>query len=293
MSKARISLPRQVGRVCSVIIGAHVTMVGLITLFSRLSTDTSLQEHWDYSTPVLRQRKNYFRLWEPGYFIPALSSDERECLDAWISVFRVQPPPLISRNWSPNVLLQDSQAMFDGLGELRDSVYALSFCVHSVDAYLQEVRRERQKDVTFLHCKVMLDVMVRIPFTQRVLRVYQLPSTSTLELQYPPYSPKKLHITAVEHRWWGGRIWSAQTGSVRTPWGDIGDIVRRYNGFALATAVTKETRMEERLLNARATAREKRLQRRHNMHLEAPPPPPPSDDTPNDPPTADSLPSSS
>lgn len=47
--------------------------------------------------------------------------------------------------------------------------------------------------------------------------------------------PTRRVITTVEHRWFGGRIWSTQTSSVKTPWGDIGDLARRSSGYVLCT----------------------------------------------------------
>lgn len=54
-------------------------------------------------------------------------------------------------------------------------------------------------------------------------------------------------ITSVEHHWFGGRMWSAQTGSVSTPWGDMGDLARRSTGYVLSTllASTRWMRKEE------------------------------------------------
>lgn len=47
--------------------------------------------------------------------------------------------------------------------------------------------------------------------------------------------PTRRVITSAEHHWFDGKIWSAQTGSVETPWGDIGDLSRRSTGYVCST----------------------------------------------------------
>lgn len=260
---AHVSFLRKVGRLCMAVIGAHAFMTGSITVFSRCSTDRFFDEHWRYSTPVLMRRRNYTCPWRSDFFLPSLTRDERECLEAWLSLQSLQTPPLMAPSWSPHVLVQDSLAILDGISEVRDAVYGLSFCVHKVTPEVVEVRRERQDSVTFVHCKTVLDVAVRVPFTSFTFSAFRLPAFVTLQLEAPSNRPGKLRIAAADHRWWGGRIWSTQTGSVKPPWGDVGDLVRRYNGFAASIMITKGSTVHERVAYARARARtvDRRVQR--------------------------------
>lgn len=224
-------------------------------LFSRFGTDHTFESHWKYSTPVLTRRKNWWRFWNASFYQPILNDSERECVEAWLTTLALQLPPLASRELSPRVMTQDSLAIFESLYELRDGVNVLQNCLHSVVPYLQEVRRETQEKVVFLHCKVVSDVVLRVPLTSYTFVAWKFPSVTTLQLEPSVNVRGREVVTAVEHRWFGGPIWSQQTSSVRSPWGDIGDLGRRYNGFMLSLMLTSRINVKERFEKVRTRAK--------------------------------------
>lgn len=265
-----VSFPRQVGRVGAFIIGAHMSITGVLFLYSRIGKDPFHESHWHHSKTVATHRSNYWRFWEASFYHSVLSPAERKCLDAWLRVMALHTPPLAGSEMSPRIVTQDSLAFLDGLNELRDGVYTLQCCMCKVTPYVLEVRREYQSETTFLHCKVESDVEVRIPYTKRTVFVGTLPSSVTLQLGHPSYNKGKLVVNAVEHRWFGGPIFSQQTASMRSPWGDIGDLCRRYNGFMLSAMVTKKISVASRLDAVRETVKkmDKELREEQERQIE-------------------------
>lgn len=241
-------LPRTVGRICSTIIWVHVGATTGLLLFSKLGNDSAFTEHWQYSTPVLRKRMHYFQFWSPAFFSPSLSKDERRCLDAWMDTLALHSPSFDAPELSPLLVVHDSALCFEGLNEFRDGVYAMEHSFLHAVPYLEEIRREIQGDTTFLHGRVTSDLSLRVPFTSYRLPFGSFSSAFTLQLEQSPLHRSRLQVVAAEHRWFGGPIFSHRTNSVRSPWGDVGDLCRRYNGFILSLMVTKKASLRERRL---------------------------------------------
>ncbi|KAG5489672.1 hypothetical protein GH5_00551 [Leishmania sp. Ghana 2012 LV757] len=233
------------GRVCRAIIGVHVAITSSLFLCSAFGRDCAFEQHWDYSKPILRMRTHHFEFWRPTFYSPVLSREERECLDVWLSILAVHSPMFATIQLSPEAVLQDSMAILQGIGELRDGVYLLEKLPIRVEPYLQEIRRERQDDVVFLHGKTLTDIYFTVPFTGYSLPLFAFPASFTLQLERTRANGH-LHITTAEHRWFNGLICSHQTNSVASPWGDVGDLCRRYNGFLWSLMVTKKISLDER-----------------------------------------------
>ncbi|CAG9584057.1 conserved hypothetical protein [Leishmania major strain Friedlin] len=234
-----------VGRVCRAIIGVHLAMSSSFFLCSAALHDRAFEQHWNYSKVTLRKRTHYFDFWRSAFYSPVLSREERECLDVWLSILAVHSPMFATIQLSPTAILQDSMAMLQGISELRDGVYLLEKLPIRVEPYLQELRREIQDDVVFLHGKTRTDIYLTVPFTSYSIPLFVFPASFTLQLERT-HTNGHLHITTVEHRWFSGLICSHQTNSVASPWGDVGDLCRRYNGFLWSLMVTKKISLDER-----------------------------------------------
>ncbi|KAG5464355.1 hypothetical protein LSCM1_00537 [Leishmania martiniquensis] len=234
-----------VARACGAIIGVHLAMTSSLFLCSAFGRDRAFEEHWGFSKPVLRKRTHYFDFWRPTFYSPVLSREERECLDVWMSILAVHSPMFATIQVSPKVVLQDSMAILNGINELRDGVYLLEKLPIRVEPYLKEIRRELQGDVVFLHGTTRTEIRLTIPFTDYSLPLFLFPASFTLQLERT-HAHKHLHITTAEHRWFSGLICSYQTNSVASPWGDVGDLCRRYNGFLWSLMVTKKISLDER-----------------------------------------------
>ncbi|KAG5490660.1 hypothetical protein JKF63_00782 [Porcisia hertigi] len=233
------------GRACGAIIGVHLAMSSSLFLCSAFGRDRAFEEHWDYSKPTLRRRTHYFAFWTPAFYSPVLSKRERECLDVWLSILAMQPPMFATAQLSPKAVLQDSMAVLDGISEIRDGIYLLEKLPIRVEPYLHEIRREVQGDVVFLHGNTRTDICLTVPFTRYSIPLFVFPASFTLQLERD-HTYGAMHITSMEHRWFGGLICSHQTNSVASPWGDVGDLCRRYNGFLWSLMVTKKISLDER-----------------------------------------------
>ncbi|CAJ1038504.1 hypothetical protein Q4I30_008253 [Leishmania utingensis] len=238
-------LRSKMGRVCSAIIGVHFAMTSSLFLSSAFAHDTAFEQHWNYSKPTLRKRVHYFDFWRSAFYSPVLSKEERECLDVWMSILALRSPMFATVQLSPKAVLQDSMAILQGISELRDGVYLLEKLPIRVEPYLQEIRREPQGSVVFLHGKTRTDIRLAVPFTSYSIPLCLFPAAFTLQLERTPTNGR-MHITMVEHRWFSGLICSHQTNSVASPWGDVGDLCRRYNGFLWSLMVTKKISLDER-----------------------------------------------
>ncbi|KAK7200590.1 32 kDa ER-associated protein [Novymonas esmeraldas] len=237
--------PLTAPRICGAIIGVHLAMTSSLFMCSAFGRDRAFEQHWEYSTPVVRRRAHYFTFWRPAFYTPVLSREERECLDVWMSVQAVHSPMLATVQLSPKVTLQDSMATLQGISELRDGVYLLEKLPVRVEPQLTELRREHQGEVVFLHGKTRTDIALTVPFTSYAIPLCVFPASFTLQLERTGGSAN-LHITAIEHRWFNGRIFSHWTNSMASPWGDVGDLCRRYNGFLWSLMVTKKISLGER-----------------------------------------------
>ncbi|TPP49651.1 putative integral membrane protein [Leishmania donovani] len=208
-----------VGRVCLAIVGVHLAMSSSLFLCSAVLHDRAFEQHWDYSKPTLRKRTHYFDFWRSAFYSPVLSREERECLDVWLSILAVHSPMFATIQLSPKAILQDSMAMLQGVSELRDGVYLLEKLPIRVEPYLQEIRREIQDEVVFLHGKTRTDIYLIVPFTSYSIPLFVFPASFTLQLEH------QLRGIAV---------------------GGCGDLCRRYNGFLWSLMVTKKISLDER-----------------------------------------------
>lgn len=241
-----VAFPRSITRVCGAIIGVHLAMTSSLFLCSSIGRDDAFEQHWNYSRPTLRKRASYVAFWTPGFFSPVLTSEERACLDVWLNTLALHTPLFATIEISPKISLQDSMAVLQGISELRDGVYLLEKLPIKVEPYLQEVRREYQDDVVFLHGKTKTDISLTVPFTDYTIPLFVFPASFTLQLERTQARRHHLNITTVEHRWFNGLILSHLTNSVSSPWGDVGDLCRRYNGFLWSGMVTKKITLDER-----------------------------------------------
>lgn len=235
-----------ISRLCGAFIGAHFVMSTTLFLCSAIGRDEAFEQHWSFSRPTLRRRISYVAFWTPGFFSPVLTREERECLDVWLHILSLHSPPFATIEISPKILLQDSMALLQGIAELRDGIYLLEKLPILVEPYLLEVRREYQGEVVFLHGKTRTDIALTVPFTDFKVALCAFPASFTLQLERTPAHGQYLNITTAEHRWFSGLILSHLTNSVSSPWGDIGDLCRRYNGFLWSGMVTKKISLDER-----------------------------------------------
>lgn len=236
----------QVGRLCALTIGVHAFFTGCCFLNSACMHDTMFEKHWKFSTPCTATRQTS-KFWTKGFY-NVLSTEERECLDAWLRCMSIQADDDIIKRVSPHLHLQDSLAFFTGFSELRDGLTVMDAFVYQCVPYVTEIRREHQGATTFLHAKTQLEVLGRVPFTRYTFTIFKgFPSVSMLQLnRVRSRFSDRLVVAAAEHRWFGGRIWSVQTASVSSPWGDCGDLVRRYNAFMLSAFATKKTNFRQK-----------------------------------------------
>eukprot|EP00796_Vickermania_ingenoplastis_P011058 gene11058-7689_t len=240
--------------VATAAVAAQALAMCLAVLHSRLTWDPCLAAHWKQSNPVVLERVNWWRFWRRSFYFPVLRGSERSCLDAWLSIMALRSPLAgASGCIAPCIVTQDSVAFLDGLQELRDASYLLSKIFHEVRPAVYALHRERQGDAVLLHGMLRSDVVLRLPFTSITFCCYSFPSAVTLVLEHPPTSfftfPKRRRrvITVAEHHWFGGRIWSSQTGSFHSSWGDIGDISRRFTGFCIAVMQTNRRGIQQRV----------------------------------------------
>ncbi|KPA81580.1 putative mitochondrial 32 kDa ER-associated protein (ERAP32) [Leptomonas pyrrhocoris] len=241
-----VQIPKSITRLCGAALGAHLAMTSSVFLCSSLGHDDVFEQHWNYSRPTLRKRVSYVAFWTPGFFSPVLSGEERECLDVWMHTLALHTPLFATIQISPKITVQDSMAVLQGISELRDGVYLLEKLPIAVEPYLQEVRREYQDDVVFLHGKTRTDIAFKVPFTHYKVPLFVFPASFTLQLERTHSRGPHLNITVVEHRWFNGLLLSHSTNSVSSPWGDVGDLCRRYNGFLWSGMATKKISLGER-----------------------------------------------
>ncbi|CCW69925.1 unnamed protein product [Phytomonas sp. Hart1] len=230
-------LTKQFRRFFSFVVGFHAVLLAVPFLYSRCGRDRFFEAHWEFSTPVLRRRQTYWRFWDPTFRTPVLSKEENRCLSAWLHLMEeAAPHPM--HDLSPHIRTHDTLALYNGLNELQCGIYIIQHCVHKITPYLVELRREVQDDVTFLHFRLEFDMEGRIPLTSWCFSLGQLPSSVSLQLgKQGSKSTDPVVIDSVENRWFNGPIWSYQTRSTPSFFGDIGDLFRCYNAFMSAMIV--------------------------------------------------------
>ncbi|SCU68561.1 32 kDa ER-associated protein [Trypanosoma equiperdum] len=204
----------------------------LLISYACYGKDTFFLQHWNYGKPVIMKKTHLLAFWEN-----ALSAGERGCVQAWLDAMSLKSPS--HSLFSPLFVLQDTLLFVCGLPEWRSAVLTLSKLLGTdVVPYCMEIRRERQGDVIFLHLK--LETELRPRFLQWAKGekggTLSFPSVATLQLE--ENSPgsvgsNKWRIAAAEHRWFGGPIVSQQSATLRSPWGDVGDILRRFFAYSM------------------------------------------------------------
>lgn len=226
---------------------------------SAFSHDVSMEQRWRGATHAVVKSEGLFSR------ARALTTEERECLEAWLELMRFHVEPNGNlKKFSVRCALNDSLIFFDGLSECTDGFTFLSKFYTSSEPVVTELRREEVKGVISLHAKLLTEAQFRfVPLR------YVFSSTVTLELEdyggllaaatdaassvgSPGVSSPatvatggtvrslsgKKRIRCAEHRWFGGPIVSRFTRTFKNSYGDMGDLFRRFNGFTLATVVT-------------------------------------------------------
>ncbi|CAD2213087.1 hypothetical protein, conserved [Angomonas deanei] len=242
-TRGNVSLPRQIGRVCTAVIGVHMFMGASCILYSLLCRDQFEEAQWACSTPVFLKRPTW-RFWDPLFFRPFLSGVEQKCVESWMNIMSLDPPEL-SQYVSSRLITQDTVVFLDGLHELRDGTEFLKLFIKNTP-YVKDIRRQALRDVTFIHVKVNSTVTTLVPFTERELFSFNFPSTAVLQIeQVRNGNLVSQKLTGAEHRWFNGPALSRQTASCQNVLGDAGDLCRRYTGFLMWTMLTKTTTIDQ------------------------------------------------
>lgn len=231
------------------LLGAMPTAVLGTSVLVSAFTDRGWEAHWKQSTPVLLEKPTWGGKFRQKVYMPLMRTQEHECLSAWLEVLALNPssPPPRSAaqemaHISPSLVTHDNLLVLVNLSELQAARRLLRLFVNA-EPCLLSVHREMQGKLTLLQCKTENTLTGRLPFMKRRFQLGTLRSSSSLVLQPSHQSlwrrlqfwrRQQLEVTMAEHHWFGGRIWSSQTGSVSSPWGDIGDISRRSMGYLFA-----------------------------------------------------------
>lgn len=217
---------------------AHTLSCGVFVAISAGMHDHFFDDHWRVSHPVTMKGNG----WLSFSKMRTLSGEERECVDAWMELMRFNADPKTNlKKFSSLCVLNDSLIFFDGLSELSDGFKFMSYFFDSSTPFITELRREEQGGSTLLHAKMITEAKVRwLPIA------YTFKSAVTLELEtYGGVTAEggatlktRRRIRGVEHRWFEGPIVSRFTSTYNNCYGDMGDLLRRVNGFVLSTVVT-------------------------------------------------------
>ncbi|KEG09160.1 hypothetical protein DQ04_05701030 [Trypanosoma grayi] len=217
--------------------GTPFLFAAVCVAYARCGTDSFFVQHWSYAEPVMTTRTHRWALWQRS-----LTADERACLQVWLDAMSLTSPS--AALFSPQFVLQDTLYFLCGLGEWCDAVRMLAkLAVVHTTPYCIEIRREQQDGVVFLHGRLETEVTLRLPFTNAACHLL-FPSVVSLQLERAHRSTR---IAAAEHRWFGGPLVSQQSASLRSPWGDVGDLGRRLNSFVLSCVVRAGDRVSARL----------------------------------------------
>lgn len=242
---------------------AAVQAAGMSTalLISAFREDAEWKAHWRQSKITVLENNNYFRFWRPSFFYPVLRDNERRCLNDWLQAITIEPSsssalttesrscsPSTSPHLphlSPSLVLHDSLFLVIGARELLQLQKFTSHFVHGLKPTVYAMHREVQgKEAVLLHLKCRSDMLFRIPMTSIVFSCGSFPFTATLVVEHAKssffpslYRKPSAMVTFAEHRWFGGCIWSTQTSSISSPWGDIGDLWRRTNAYVLSLLI--------------------------------------------------------
>ena len=211
---------------------ANAAMIG----HSLLGTDVPQQERLESATSFaihpkhdLESKLKRMMGFGPKVLVPA----ERECVEAFTRLLCFSLDAHTTRFCAPNVVLNDSLICFDGLSEMKDGWWFLSQFFSDCYATPTRVRRDVDTEGSVvLHIDYETEATVR--FTNFS---YTFPSHATLVLENAPNSSEK-RINVIEHRWFKGPIVSRMTGSHENMLGDVGDIMRRMNGFVVSLVLT-------------------------------------------------------
>nr|CCC95663.1 unnamed protein product [Trypanosoma congolense IL3000] len=221
-------------------VGVFVATNSLLIAYARYRKDTFFLKHWDYGKPIMMKKTSSLALWEQ-----ALSAGERACVQAWLDAMNFQPPS--TSLFLPSFVLQDTLMFVCGLSEWRRAILLIrKLSGMRPTTYCMEIRRETQGNVIFLHVK--LETELRPWFLPGSMEdkgpVLLFPSVVTLQLESnqtrdgkATENAPKWRIAAAEHRWFGGPIASQQTSTLRSPWGDVADITRRFFTYTALSTV--------------------------------------------------------
>eukprot|EP00744_Colponema_vietnamica_P019337 GILI01027350.1.p1 GENE.GILI01027350.1~~GILI01027350.1.p1 ORF type:complete len:262 (+),score=7.97 GILI01027350.1:51-836(+) len=173
-----------------------------------------------------------------------LSEDEKACVDSMTRVLSMDYSNQNLSKFTKNVLFNDPLICFDGISEMKDAWKFLWLFVERSQAVATEIRRDVDSTGgVVLHVAYETDAAFKFnlftwTFHSHVTLILDNDrnalNTASSYIQYP-------RIQAVEHRFYGGPILSRMTSSQENILGDIGDICRRINGFAMSLILTART----------------------------------------------------
>lgn len=248
---------RRLYRIGTRVVCAHVITQGIFVAHAALARDASHEQRWRGSQHVTLRRDGFFSRSR------VLAPDEVECVEAWLDLMRfVVNPAGNLRKFSTQCTLNDPLIFFDGRSEVADGFAFLSYFFEKSDPVITSIRREEVGGVVSLHLKMQTEARVRwVPLHYTFSSAATLgledfggwkqsmggasgasssPSPSSQQIAVAERAPlqKRKRIHSVEHRWFGGPIVSRFTSTYKNAYGDMGDLVRRWEGFVLSTVIT-------------------------------------------------------
>lgn len=251
---------RRLYKIGTRVVCVHLLAQGILIAHAALARDAAFEQRWRGSHHVAMRSGGLFSRTR------TLSPDEAECVNAWLDLMRfVADPTGNLRLFSTQCTLNDQLIFFDGRSEIADGFAFMSYFFERTDPVVTAIRREETDKGPALHIRTQTEAKVRwlpIQYTFTSAATLALEdhggwrsalaassSTSSKENNNITTAvgvlessgatlQRRKRITSVEHRWFGGPIVSRFTGTYKNAYGDMGDLLRRWEGFVLATAVT-------------------------------------------------------
>ncbi|ORC81680.1 uncharacterized protein TM35_001091030 [Trypanosoma theileri] len=208
-------------------LGGQFLFCTMCVTYARYGKDKFFSEHWRYAIPVTLNQTRSWAFWQNG-----ITPSERACAEAWLDAMNFKLPS--NDKFASKFILQDTLCLLCNRTECANAIAFLQKLLPiQTTSYCMEIRKEKQDSVVFLHLKLETDFTMKLPFST-VQRRFIFPSIVSLQLEN---KDSQTRIAAAEHRWFGGPLVSFQSTSISSPWGDIGDLWRRFNGFAVSSVM--------------------------------------------------------
>jgi hypothetical protein len=248
---------RRLYKVGTRVVCAHVIAQGVLVGHAALGRDPTFEQRWRGAHHVAMRSGGMFSRTR------TLAPDEVECVNAWLDLLRfVAEPTGNMRLFSAQCTLNDQLIFFDGRSEIADGFAFMSYFFERTDPVVTAIRREETSKGPALHIRTQTEAKVRwlpIQYTFTSAATLSLEdqggwrhalataassgsqsevAAAVLESSGGATLQRRKRIASVEHRWFGGPIVSRFTGTYKNAYGDVGDLLRRWEGFVLATAVT-------------------------------------------------------